>query len=171
MLVVSEPGLLKIILRSQDAIRAGTFAHGFCRWVTHEVLPSIRVHGQYPPPQYALDDPDRAQDRRSTSQDRFIAECKRVASDQGVTVAQLLGGLISRQERIAIETGKGPMDELLTRDKRWASFLGVGMDLHYVLTGVRTITQQERRLIAQKRAMQAEHRLAASVAIHEIEGY
>ncbi|MCX8643206.1 phage antirepressor KilAC domain-containing protein [Bifidobacterium sp. B4081] len=40
--IVNESGLYKIILRSDKPQ-----AHDFQRWVTHEVLPSIRMHGGY----------------------------------------------------------------------------------------------------------------------------
>lgn len=40
--IVSEPGLYKLIMRSRKPE-----AHEFKRWVTHEVLPSIRKHGGY----------------------------------------------------------------------------------------------------------------------------
>ena len=39
---VSEPGLYKLIMRSRKPE-----AHEFQRWVTHEVLPTIRKHGAY----------------------------------------------------------------------------------------------------------------------------
>lgn len=42
MIVVSEPGLYSLILRSRKPE-----AKAFKRWVTHEVLPSIRRHGVY----------------------------------------------------------------------------------------------------------------------------
>ena len=41
-LIVSEPGLYKLIMRSRKQE-----AKEFQRWVTHEVLPSIRKHGGY----------------------------------------------------------------------------------------------------------------------------
>lgn len=40
--IVSEPGLYKLIMRSRKPE-----AKEFQRWVTHEVLPSIRKHGAY----------------------------------------------------------------------------------------------------------------------------
>lgn len=40
--IVNESGLYKIVLRSDKPQ-----AHEFQRWVTHEVLPSIRMHGGY----------------------------------------------------------------------------------------------------------------------------
>lgn len=41
-LIVSEPGLYKLIMRSRKPE-----AKAFQRWVTHKVLPSIRKHGGY----------------------------------------------------------------------------------------------------------------------------
>lgn len=41
-LIISEPGLYKLIMRSHKPE-----AKEFQRWVTHEVLPSIRRHGAY----------------------------------------------------------------------------------------------------------------------------
>ncbi|WP_206921870.1 phage antirepressor KilAC domain-containing protein [Alicyclobacillus acidoterrestris] len=46
MAVVSEPGLYKLILRSHKKQ-----AKPFQRWVTHDVLPSIRKHGAYMTPE------------------------------------------------------------------------------------------------------------------------
>lgn len=40
--IVSEPGLYKLVMRSRKPE-----AKEFQRWVTHEVLPSIRKHGAY----------------------------------------------------------------------------------------------------------------------------
>ena len=42
MTVISEPGLYSLILRSRKPE-----AKAFKRWVTHEVLPSIRRRGMY----------------------------------------------------------------------------------------------------------------------------
>lgn len=47
---VSEGGLYTLILRSRDAIKPGTVAHRFRRWVTGEVLPAIRQSGAYAVP-------------------------------------------------------------------------------------------------------------------------
>ena len=47
MQLVTEPGMYKIILTCRDATTKNTPAHAFCRWVTHEVLPSIRKDREY----------------------------------------------------------------------------------------------------------------------------
>lgn len=54
--VISEPGLYSLILRSRKPE-----AKAFKRWITHEVIPSIRHHGGYPTPaklEEALLNPD-----------------------------------------------------------------------------------------------------------------
>ena len=54
--VISESGLYSLILRSRKPE-----ARKFKRWITHEVIPSIRKHGMYATPQAAeamLNDPD-----------------------------------------------------------------------------------------------------------------
>ncbi len=56
MTIISEPGLYALILKSRKPQ-----AKSFKRWVTHEVIPSIRRHGMYATPQAAeamLADPD-----------------------------------------------------------------------------------------------------------------
>lgn len=47
MLIVNESGLNVIILRSRDATTPGTAAHKYRKWITSEVLPSIRKTGGY----------------------------------------------------------------------------------------------------------------------------
>lgn len=48
---VSESGAYALILRSRDATTPGTIQHRFRKWITAEVLPSIRKTGAYVPPQ------------------------------------------------------------------------------------------------------------------------
>ena len=45
--LVSESGAYALILRSRDATTPGTVPHRFRRWITSEVLPSIRKTGSY----------------------------------------------------------------------------------------------------------------------------
>lgn len=46
-IIVSESGLYTLILRSRDAIKPGTVAHRFRKWITSEVIPTIRRTGQF----------------------------------------------------------------------------------------------------------------------------
>ncbi len=48
--VVSESGLYTLVMRCRDAVKAGSIPHKFRKWVTAEVLPSIRKHGFYAAP-------------------------------------------------------------------------------------------------------------------------
>jgi prophage antirepressor-like protein len=57
VIVISEGGLYTLILRSRDATKPGTVAHRFRKWVTAEVLPTIRRTGQYQAP-IAEEDPE-----------------------------------------------------------------------------------------------------------------
>lgn len=45
--IINESGLYTIILRSREAVIPGTLQHRFRKWVTSEVLPSIRRTGGY----------------------------------------------------------------------------------------------------------------------------
>lgn len=45
--IINESGLYTLILRCDDAIKKGSNAHAFRKWVTAEVLPSIRREGRY----------------------------------------------------------------------------------------------------------------------------
>jgi len=51
VLTVTEPGLYRLIFKSRKPE-----ADRFRTWITHEVLPSIRRHGCYPPPEIAVRD-------------------------------------------------------------------------------------------------------------------
>ncbi|MGV6875948.1 BRO-N domain-containing protein [Pseudochelatococcus sp. B33] len=46
-IIISEGGLYTLILRSRHATTPGTIQHRFRKWVTGEVLPSIRKTGSY----------------------------------------------------------------------------------------------------------------------------
>lgn len=45
--IISEAGMYTLVLRCRDAIKPGTTAYRFRKWVTSEVLPSIRKTGGY----------------------------------------------------------------------------------------------------------------------------
>lgn len=45
--IINESGLYTLILRCDDAIKKGSDAHAFRKWITAEVLPAIRKHGRY----------------------------------------------------------------------------------------------------------------------------
>lgn len=45
--IINESGMFTLILRSREATTVGTPQHRFRKWVTSEVLPSIRKQGHY----------------------------------------------------------------------------------------------------------------------------
>ena len=76
MIFVTEPGLYKMILTSRGSCTQGTVAHTFTRWVTHDVLPSIRRNQK----QRLLQSTQEAIDREQILQ-------KRVCQQQTVLAA------------------------------------------------------------------------------------
>lgn len=48
--IVSESGMYTLVLRCRDAVNKGSVPHAFRKWVTAEVLPTIRKHGAYVKP-------------------------------------------------------------------------------------------------------------------------
>ncbi|RIQ78477.1 hypothetical protein D0837_17470 [Bordetella avium] len=48
--VISESGMYTLVLRCRDAVKPGTLPHRFRKWVTAEVLPTIRKTGSYGTP-------------------------------------------------------------------------------------------------------------------------
>jgi prophage antirepressor-like protein len=47
MIIINESGLYTLILRCRDAVKQGTLPWRFRKWVTNDVLPSIRKTGRY----------------------------------------------------------------------------------------------------------------------------
>lgn len=52
--IISEGGFYTLTLRSRQATTPGTVQHRFRKWVTSEVLPSIRKTGKYEAPQQII---------------------------------------------------------------------------------------------------------------------
>ena len=69
---ISESGMYKIVMRSQDAIKLGTPAHAFTKWVTSEVLPAIRKTGQYQQPELEIDFTRTEMMRKAFGMSRFM---------------------------------------------------------------------------------------------------
>lgn len=45
--IINESGMYTLILRCRDAVKKGSIPHRFRKWVTSEVLPTIRKTGKY----------------------------------------------------------------------------------------------------------------------------
>ena len=48
--IVNESGMYTLILRCRDAVNKGSVPHQFRKWITGEVIPSIRKNGEYKHP-------------------------------------------------------------------------------------------------------------------------
>ncbi len=47
LMLISESGLFALVMRCRDAMKQGSVSHRFRKWVTSEVLPSVRKTGGY----------------------------------------------------------------------------------------------------------------------------
>ena len=59
MQIVNESGMYALVLRARDAMTPGTVAHRFRKWVTADVLPTIRKTGGYGVPDDVAEKIDR----------------------------------------------------------------------------------------------------------------
>lgn len=117
MVVISEPGLYSLILRSRKPE-----AKSFKRWVTHEVLPSIRARGGYLTPdavEKALSDPDfiirlatelkEERGKRARLEAQVEADAPKVLFADAVTSAKtdiLIGDLAKILRGNGVDTGQ-----------------------------------------------------------------
>ena len=95
-LLVNEAGLYEVIIRS-DKPEAKTFR----RWVTHEVLPSIRKHGGYLTPEAvekALTDPDFIIQIATSLKEERAARAKAEAEVEAQRPVAALGKAIETAE-------------------------------------------------------------------------
>lgn len=127
-LIISEPGLYKLIMRSRKPE-----AHEFQRWVTHEVLPQIRKTGGYIPATDADDDMTilakavmigqrtmEAQKRKIASQQSRIVELEPKARFADAVAASdgtcLVGELAKMLRQNGMDIGQNRLFRLLQAD-------------------------------------------------------
>lgn len=133
---VNEPGLYSLVLGSRKPE-----AKAFKRWITHEVLPSIRRRGSYAMPQSGRDKQALAEARLNNSRARLAAEWRKLAQANSTpeyrqicahyASAQLTGGeavlpLPAAGERTytAAEVGKMLGASAPTRSAAWPTPTG-----------------------------------------------
>ena len=157
MIIVNEAGIYALTLNSHK-----TEARAFARWLFTEVLPSIRQHGQYPPPAdinvAALPAPDAYQPSVETMPNgRLFEECRRVfGTDDVKALAEPLRGILSANQLRALALGAS-VEKALTRNGAWASLATV-FDLQYVMHGIRALTAQERAMRDRIRMLEPDQR-------------
>jgi prophage antirepressor-like protein len=138
--VVNEAGIYKLVLGSRKSI-----AEEFERWLTCEVIPSIRQHGSYPPPVRTapvlspIDDQTPWDGVDKTIGQRFKEERERWEAETGYKLAGTIPG-ISKFVARAIEDDMGG----IRKGNRMEMLLYAGIDVLYVMTGRRTLTAAER---------------------------
>lgn len=124
-LIVSEPGLYKLIMRSRKPE-----AKAFQRWVTHEVLPALRRDGAYVASDGTEDDATLmarallAAKRQMDAKDREIAEMRPKALFADAVAASdgtcLVGELAKMLRQNGVEIGQNRLFAMLRED----GFLG-----------------------------------------------
>ena len=98
MLVISEPGLYSLILRSRKPE-----AKAFKRWVTHEILPSIRKTGHYGAPE---------------TEDEILARALVIAEGR---LGMLSHAVSELQEQIALDAPKVELAEAIMETEECVS--------------------------------------------------
>lgn len=154
--IINESGIYSLILRSGKPI-----ARKFKRWLTCEVLPSLRRHGSYPaPPEIdrtsAVPDPRKKPRELETQGERLFAEFKRVLGTDDVReLTPILTHIISKSRLVTMQRDLGVMAALKHGDA-WTHLIGMGIDLRYVLNDYWTFTPEEREYIDAVRMRQLE---------------
>jgi len=127
MAIVSEPGLYALVMGSRKPE-----ARAFKRWITHEVLPSIRKHGFYGTDatiEKMLGDPDAAiamlSAYREERKARQLLEAQAVLNEPKVLFADsvaaseqsiLIGELAKLMKQNGVSVGQNRLFEWLRRD-------------------------------------------------------
>lgn len=164
MIVINESGFYSLLFRSRKPVAAQ-----FKRWLTCEVLPSIRQHGSYPPPVPAthslppMDDQSPWDGVEKTVGQRFGEERERWEAETGYKLAGTIPGF-SKYVARAIEDNMGG----IRKGNRMEMLLYAGIDVLYVMTGRRTLTAAERTVRdSYRRAnpLQQASLLSAAIAI------
>lgn len=90
VVLVNESGLYTVIMRSKGAATADTPAWRFRRWVTHEVLPSIRKKGFY-----GERNTVRSVQARNAMQNQVMRIMEKLRNTRDVAVRQVLWDMLN----------------------------------------------------------------------------
>ncbi len=125
--IVNEPGLYTLVLGSRKPE-----AKAFKRWITHEIIPTIRKHGMYATPEMAermLNDPDvmirvlqelkTEREQRKTLEQKVEQDKPKVLFSDAVSTAHnsiLIGDLAKLIRQNGVEVGQKRLFEMLRQD-------------------------------------------------------
>lgn len=106
MQIVSESGLYTLILRCRGAVTNGSNAHRFRKWITSEVLPSIRRTGKYAVPvQPELPIDAGSQNAMASGwierNNRRVISLMKLAGNMGMRYSQLHGIVVRNPEKFS----------------------------------------------------------------------
>jgi hypothetical protein len=140
LIVINESGFYSLLFRSKLPT-----AVAFKRWLTCEVLPSIRKHGCYPPPPepapLPIDTETPWDGKSKTLGQRFREERLRWEAEVGHDFAGTLS-MFSKNVVRAIEDDRGG----IFKGERLKYLNYRAFDVHYILNGTRALTDGEKRL-------------------------
>lgn len=95
--IISEGGAYTLVLRCRDAMKAGSVAHRFRKWLTNEVLPAIRTTGRYEPANDMADaepsEPLADETERLRLQLNLVREARIAFGTRGARRAWAIAGL------------------------------------------------------------------------------
>ena len=154
MIFVNEAGIYALTLNSRKPE-----AKAFGRWLFTEVLPSIRKYGVFPPPALTEQpEPDWCDGTDKLLHERFFEERLRWEAASGMGLHEIPG--FSKPVIRAIEAGLGGID----KGQRVRMLTLAGLDVLYILSGLRTVSPTERRVLAYIRESSDPRKLALLAA-------
>ena len=134
MAIINESGLYSLILRSRKPI-----AKTFKRWLTTEVLPSIRKYGTYPPPSLDIAEvaiAASASEIPQTQAERLLEEIARwEARNEGHVFTE--ASPVSKQRLQALVMQREGLEKQFGRAKLWLHLMNMDIDTFYILHGRR----------------------------------
>lgn len=123
--LVNEPGLYSLVLASRKPE-----AKAFKRWITHEVIPSIRKTGGYSVPQAETAADVRAKAMLLNAKSRMLAAASKVVSNFNLSpVALETLGLTMIEEYAGVKTGYRPPVEKTYTATELGQMFGVSANM------------------------------------------
>jgi prophage antirepressor-like protein len=158
-IIISESGLYSVTLTSRKPI-----AREFKKWLTTEVLPSIRKYGFYDPKRLKelsailLEDQSHDIGVNRSKEERLMDEIHRFERENNTQFEITFKHIMPAWVIKAVKNEMMGTIPTLVKNDRWVALLSCGFDLKYILWGQRTITDTEREITAAYRSLTPEGR-------------